>query len=320
MTELRQAMAGVAGEEWPRPLPVVLAPAPDEVLSSWVERHGAFCGLGRTALLRHCAPEAPSLRALDRALTSKQEERLSHLFRLDPSTLRQMTHEELGREAIGLLVARDVDHRCERCARSLAEAGFPKAIPRAWFHTWRITCPRCGERVSPVRSAAGTGVIPDLFPDLFPDLWAKALTGERLLNAAIHHQTTALALPIPVMRLLRLLMIWTGSEQVPAKGEWQREGWTLNAVVPGFDAALERHGIAIPRTTLINVPLPVRTALLAGFALASEDPAPAIQAMWATTSGMHRAHFGFVLSDMMLRSTDPFSSSTRLPHPCGSLR
>ena len=69
-------------------------------------------------------------------------------------------------------------------------------------------------------------------------------------------------------------------------------------MVPGFDAALARHGIAIPRTTLINVPLPVRTALLAGFALASEDPAPAIQAMWAKTAGMHRAHFRYVLTDV----------------------
>ena len=298
MTERQRAMAGVTEGEWPKPLPVVLAPAPDEALSSWGERHAAFCGLGPNAIRRHCAPDAPSLRALDRALMPEQEERLSHLFRLGPSTLRQMTHEGLGREGIGLLVARDVDHRCERCARSLAEAGFSDAIPRAWFHTWRITCARCGERVSPARSAVGAGVMPDLFPDLFPDLWAEALTGEHLVNAALHHQTTALALPIPVMRLLRLLMIWTGSEQVPAKGERQREGWTLDAVVPGFNAALERHGIAIPRTTLINVPLPVRTALLAGFALASEYPAPAIQAMWATTSGMHRAHFRYVLTDM----------------------
>ena len=256
VTKCQQAMAGAAGEKWPKPLPVVLASAPDEVLSSWVERHGAFYGLGPTALLRHGAPDAPSLRALDRALTFEQEERLSHLFRLGLSILRQMTHEELGREGIGILVARDIDHRCELCARSLAEAGFSKAVPRAWFHTWRITCPQCGERVSPARPAAGADVMPDLFPDLFPDLWAEGRAGERLVNAALHHQTTAPVLPIPVMRLLRLLMIWTGCEQVSAKGKRQRDGWTLDAVVPGFDAALKRHGIAIPRTTLINVPLP----------------------------------------------------------------
>jgi len=211
VTELQRATAGVAGEEWPKPLPVVLAPAPDEALSSWVERHAAFCGLGPAVMRRHCAPEVPSLRALDRTLTLNQEGRLSRLFRLGRSTLRQMTHAELGPDVIGLLVARDVDHRCERCTRLLAEAGFSKAIPRAWFHTWRITCPRCGSRVSPARLAIGAGG--DASPNLFPDLWAEALKGERLINAAIHHQTTAPALPIPAMRLLRLLMIWTGSEQ-----------------------------------------------------------------------------------------------------------
>jgi len=45
------------------------------------------------------------------------------------------------------------------------------------------------------------------------------------------------------------------------------------------------------------VPLPFRTALLAGFALATEDPATAIPAMCARTLGMHRSHFRFVLTD-----------------------
>lgn len=86
------------------------------------------------------------------------------------------------------------------------------------------------------------------------------------------------------MRLLRVLMIWTGCERVPAPGE-QRQSWTLDAVVPGFDTVLEEHGIEIPRTTCITLPLPVRTALLTGFALATENPATAIPATWARTSG-----------------------------------
>ncbi len=45
------------------------------------------------------------------------------------------------------------------------------------------------------------------------------------------------------------------------------------------------------------MPLPFRTALLAGFALATEDPATAIPAMCARTLGMHRSHFRFVLTD-----------------------
>jgi hypothetical protein len=286
--------AVAAADTWPRPLPVRLAPAPDEVLSSWMMRHAAFYGLGRTGLLRHCVPDVPSPHLLDCALTPEQEARLAHLFRLDRASVRGMTHAELDPVMRGLAVAHDADHWCEPCARALAEAGFTKAVPRTWFHTWRITCARCGTRVSPSwRILASDGGISAL-PDLFPHLWSKALQGERLLEAAVH-RTAEVGTLIPPARLLRLLMIQAGCERIPVDGEHQ--GWTLDAVVPGFDAALERHGVTIPRTTLVNVPLPFRTALLAGFALAAEDPETAVKAMWATTAGMHRAHFRYVLTD-----------------------
>jgi hypothetical protein len=248
---------------------------------------------------RHCVPEVPSLCALDRALTP-EEARLSCLFRLGGSALRRMTHAaELHADAIGRLVAYDVDHRCGRCARSYAEEGCSGAVPRAWFHAWRVTCARCGARVAPARAARNAGES----PDLFPHLWARALDGERLLGASLRRADATLqgaaaaASPIPPLRLLRLLMIWTGSEGVPVNGEPHREGWTLDAVVPGFDAALARQKIAIPRTTLIQVLLPARTALLAGLALAALDPETTIRAMWAATSGPHRTHFRYVLTD-----------------------
>ena len=258
MIGLQGSEAGDAGGTWLRPLPVLLAPAPDEALSSWMARHAAFYGVGRTGLLRHCLPDVPSLHLLNRSLTLEQESRLAHLFRLGRPALRRMTHVGLGSEAIGLLVAHDVDHWCEPCARLLAEADFGKAVLRTWFHTWRITCPGCGARV------------------------------------ALHCGGTDVPL-IPPLRLMRLLMIQAGCERIPVDGE--RQGWTLDAVVPGFDSALEQHGVTIERATLINVPLPFRTALLAGFALATEDPETAIPAMWARTLGMHRAHFRYVLTD-----------------------
>lgn len=294
MSEGQGADTGGIGDTWPRPLPVLLAPAPDEALSSWMARHAAFFGIGRTGLLRHCLPDMPSLHLLNRALTPEQERRLAHLFRLGRPALRRMTHAALGSETVGLLVAHDVDHWCASCAQSLAEAGFGKVVLRIWFHTWRITCPGCGSRVSPSwRTAASLGTNRTL-PDLFPHLWAKALEGERLLDAALHRTGTTVPL-IPPMRLLRLLMIQAGCERIPVDGE--RQGWTLDAVVPGFDAALEQHGVTIQRTTLVNVPLPFRTALLAGFALAADDPATVIPAMCARTLGMHRSHFRFVLTD-----------------------
>src|SRR4051794_36571193 len=193
-------MAREAGEGWPRPLPVVLTSAPDEALSSWISRHAAFYGLSRAAMLRHCAPDALSLRGLDRALTQGQEDRLAHLFRRDRADLRRMTHADFGPDLMGRLVARGVDHSCKTCARSFADEGRAGAVPRAWFYTWRITCAGCGSRVSSVRVCDR-----DKAPDLFPQLWDEALEGERLLSAFLW-RTGPIPLALPTT-LLRLLMI-----------------------------------------------------------------------------------------------------------------
>lgn len=253
---------------------------------------------------RHCAPDAYSLQALDRELTSGQETRLAHLFRRDRLALRKMTHQDVGSDVIGRLVARHVDHRCECCARSLAEHGCSEAVPRAWFHTWRITCARCGSRVLPPAPAAcAGGEVPF---DLFPHLWAEALEGEQLLDGFV--QRTTAVQSAPPTTLLRLLMILTDSESTFGNGECP--GRTLDVVVPGFDDAIKRYGIAIPHTSLIDVPLPARTGLLAALALAAEEPEGATRAMWAATSGMHCAHFGFVVAEMP-QSTALFSGVPR---------
>ena len=163
MSNCWQAEVDEASRTWPRPLPILLVPARGEALSSWMARHAAYYGVSRTSLLRHCAPDIPSLPSLNRALAPHQEARLAHLFRLDRPALRRMSHAELDLDVIGQLVAHDVDHWCEPCARSLAEAGFAKAVLRTWFHTWRITCPQCGSATEFWPSGAG-----EFWPTLHP--------------------------------------------------------------------------------------------------------------------------------------------------------
>lgn len=230
-------------------------------------------------------PDSVSLPGLDRKLTPDQEARLAHLFRRDPVAIRDMMHRHSG-WAVDRLVARAVDHRCEQCARLLVAEGQAEAVPRSWFHTWRITCERCG---SPAVSASKASWA--VLPDLFPHLRSTALKGERLLSGAVDRASPA-ASDLPTT-LLRVLMISSASDAVPEQG-----GRTLDAVVPGFNATLDRHGIAIPFTSLIDVPLPVRTALLAGLAIAWQEANVAIPAIWHVTSGMHQTHLGFALADL----------------------
>ncbi|MCY0150932.1 hypothetical protein [Hoeflea alexandrii] len=56
----------------PRPLPVVLSRHSDELLSFWIGRHAAFYAVPPLVMLRHCLPEASSLRAADMQLTGDQ--------------------------------------------------------------------------------------------------------------------------------------------------------------------------------------------------------------------------------------------------------
>lgn len=63
-----------------RRLPVRLPPHSDELLSSWIGRHAAFYAVPPLVMLRHCLPEAPSLRAADLHLSSDQEARLANIW------------------------------------------------------------------------------------------------------------------------------------------------------------------------------------------------------------------------------------------------
>ena len=149
------------------------------------------------------------------------------------------------------LVARAVDHRCEQCPQLLAVDRHAGVIPRSWFHTWRISCERCGLPIVSASKAPWATL-----PDLFPGLWGAAVEGERLLAGAVGH-TGPVASTLPTS-MLRMLMISTARDAIP-----EHSGRTLDVIIPGFNAILSRHRIAIPFSTLIDVPLPVRTALLA---------------------------------------------------------
>src|SRR5260370_39339715 len=85
-----------------KPLPVVLAPVTDELLSSWIARHAAFYGVVPLTMLRHGIPDASSLRAIDTTPTPEQANLLAHLFRCEPADIRRMTFADISKGAVGL--------------------------------------------------------------------------------------------------------------------------------------------------------------------------------------------------------------------------
>ena len=88
-------------------LPVVLPPVADELLSSWIARHGAFYNVSPRAMLRHAVPNARSLRAADDHLTDEQGRLLAHIFRRELSSIRSMTFVNIQSSARRLIAADD---------------------------------------------------------------------------------------------------------------------------------------------------------------------------------------------------------------------
>ncbi|WP_442921227.1 TniQ family protein [Mesorhizobium sp. Cs1299R1N1] len=74
-----------------KPLPVILEPVPDELLSSWIARHVGFYGVSPLTMLRHAIPEAKSLRLTDTKLGATDAGHVARLFRTQSSAILAMT-------------------------------------------------------------------------------------------------------------------------------------------------------------------------------------------------------------------------------------
>ena len=82
-----------------RPLPVVLRPVADELLSSWLVRHAAYYGVTGSFFAQWLMLGTHNLSTLDHRLGLAQVARLSEKFRCDPVTLTQARARKAARAA-----------------------------------------------------------------------------------------------------------------------------------------------------------------------------------------------------------------------------
>src|SRR5208283_4523509 len=74
-----------------KPLPVVLRPVADELLSSWLARHAAYYGVSGPFFAKWLRLGTRNLSVLDHRLGLTQVVRLSEKLRCDPTALIAMT-------------------------------------------------------------------------------------------------------------------------------------------------------------------------------------------------------------------------------------
>jgi hypothetical protein len=254
-----------------RPLPVVLPPVRDELLSSWLHRHAAFYGVSRGAMLRHCLADLSSPRELDLSLDRASQKRLGDLFRCDPLVIRGMTHlpRAIGTRPTGLIATTRPMQVCKRCAvRHQAREHTRDARLRSWMVGWRLSCPVCGASLEDARPLDVLARV-DAADPFLAGVAGHAREGEDIMTRALHRSGR---LPEPLVELMRVLLL-PSSEA--ARGRHPEVGIPrlLDVALPGFDRFMQRHYPTFLRPGTLLLAMSIRIPVLVGLAAVMRHPA-----------------------------------------------
>ena len=246
----------------------MLRPLPDELLSSWFNRHAGFYGVTGGRLLRHCCLEAASLRDLDLKLTLPDQCRLACVFRYDPRAIRKMTQSRGQGHATGLIATVRPMQVCRRCmSRHRMETVTRGAQLRSWMEGWRIRCPICG---TPMEDARPLNLLTRADPahPFLKRVAAPAQQGELMMTRAIRMGEPN----IPLVSLMRCLLLPRARRSWKAwlAGEVPR---LLDAVVPGFDRFVHQSNPGFRQPGTLLLPVSIRIPVLAGIAQVTNRPA-----------------------------------------------
>lgn len=234
-----------------RQLPVRLLPFTDELLSSWINRHADFYAVPPLVMLRHCLPEAHSLRAADLHLSDDQEIRLAKVFAIEPAVVRRMTFTNVARSSRRLIAVRP-QQSCPNCSVRRTEPG---PAFRSHLVGWRLTCPACGDLF---RDTDGREL-----PSPFRQYRDAAIRGEQLLDDEAERGIATWTSPAEIARLLLM-------RRIPRPIPREHDLWrfrVLGAIIPDLDrvVAAEQENLPTPARPILR--LHMRPALLAGIAI-----------------------------------------------------
>jgi len=257
-----------------KPLPVVLRPVADELLSSWLARHAAYYGVSRPFFAKWLRLGTSNLSVLDHRLGLTQVVRLSEKLRCDPAALISMTFINTPSGAAELICRNRAPQICRPCANRLSREGASGAVPKHWQKAWRITCPACGAPLSDTNERPENAeTLRDTSP--FARLWKEALAGEAIIERFLHGDSSLEYSPIGLMSAL-LVQTWRGCG---ASGREPAVGWALGAIFPEFDDLARPIKRRIHHAAVAALPISFRPALLAGVSqtIASSDTLNAVR-------------------------------------------
>jgi len=255
-------------DDAPRPLPVVLKPIADELLSSWLARHAAYYGVTGPFFAKWLMLGTRNLSVLDHRLGLAQVARLSEKLRCDPIALIAMTFIDTPAGSAEFICRNRAPQICRSCADRHAREGAPGAVSKHWRKAWRVTCPACGAPLSDTNERPDSGeTLRDTSP--FGCLWPEAIAGETLIERFLHGDSSFEYSPIALMRAL-LVQTW---RPCGANGRDPSVGWALGAIFPEFDDLVRPIKRRINHAAVASLPIAFRPALLAGVSRAITNSA-----------------------------------------------
>ena len=276
-----------------RQLPVVLPPLADELLSSWINRHAEFYAIPPLIMLRHCLPEASSLRAADLHLSDDQVICLANMFVTEPTVVRRMTLTSVAGISRRLIAARPLQF----CPKCISDKEDSRPILRSQLLGWRITCPLCGDQL---RDAGGREL-----PSPFRQYHSVALQGEKLLDDEAERGIRTWASPAEIARPLLMRRV----TRPPPREEELWRFRVLGAIVPDLDHAIPAEQENLPTPASPILPLHQRPALLAGVAIVERAGPEMLQMLRSHTVGENRTRFSILADKMIVQTSRPRAPS-----------
>jgi len=162
-----------------KPLPVIVKPIIDELLSSWLERTGRLYGVTTRDVLRHFGIEPPdSLRQMDFAQLPAVQTRLAWGLRTTAARIQRAGHPVSIWRANELVALAVPLSRCPWCDRRWRNDITSRPISRSWYEAWRVACGFCHRPFhlgSEARDQDDHALVPD-------GLWEDAIEGSKLLE------------------------------------------------------------------------------------------------------------------------------------------
>jgi hypothetical protein len=274
-----------SGQQPIHPLPVILSPLTDELLSSWINRHAAFVGESCMRLLRHYRIDVPAVRDLDLELSRCDGSKLAEALRCSPQVLRNMTQSRGGRMRNGLVAIRQPTQICRPCAvRHSADSVTRNARLRSWMEGWRITCPICRTELEDFRLYTRL-FRADPADTLLMQIKDIAREGEQKIDRS-SRRGRGVSTYAALMRSLLL----PRASRISPRNIAATTPRLLDLVVPGADDFFGRMAPENWPCTSRMLPLSVRIPVLAGVATVSGHPENWIGKLMSAAAPPHRAN------------------------------